>query len=220
MIHSLHDNVFRPALARRQRGENLSGIRILASGAGCGREGEARCQLFQAVTAFPRSRHRDLADMPGKTARSTQEPAADNGPSTNSTRYRQEEKIAASASTEAILAPSCGLSIIQSQNGIAEEIGQARNEREVCRNGQGRRIDGRPEAAPYQTGHGRRDTAIPPVPVSCGIGGSSQPHLCSVGGLRWNLPPLEDAVSQDQRHSRLAAADIDCENRSRWGCFT
>ena len=123
MIHSLGNDAFGPTLARLHCGKNRFGIGIMPGSPSCGRNGEARRQILQAVIAVSRSRHWNLADVPGKSARSTQEPPAHDGPSTNSARHGQEKKIAASAGPKAILAPSRGLSIVQGQNGTAEVIG-------------------------------------------------------------------------------------------------
>src|SRR4051812_47811998 len=113
MIDGRGDDTPSPTLSRVHCGENLFGIRIVTSGAGRGRNSEARRQILQAVITISRSRDRNLADMPGKAARSTQELPADDGTSTDSARYGQEEKVAAAAGTKAILAPSCGLCIVQ-----------------------------------------------------------------------------------------------------------
>ena len=125
MIHSLDNDAFRPALPRSYGGKNLFGIRIMAGSAGCGGNSEARRQVLQTLIALSRNWHWDLADVPGKTSGSTQEPAADDSPSTDSAGYCQKEKITASASTKAILAPGCGLGIIQGYSGTAEVFAQA-----------------------------------------------------------------------------------------------
>ena len=122
MIHNLGDDVFGPTLAGLHRGENHFGIRIMAVRAGRCRNGEAGRQVLQAVIAVPGSRHRDLANVPGETARTAQQLPADDGTSSDSARYRQEKKIAPLASAKAILAPGCRLGIVQCKDRAREEI--------------------------------------------------------------------------------------------------